>query len=599
MWFVALSIALTTAPTGAGNAPFQRQAVYLRADQADRYSGQVNRIEVSLRKGEVHVWLLDPSGAFGFFCEGQGVSALLRPGPAPDVTRYVLRDRSGVELDFRDPGGDAYLPYSFARQPAVVLPHCLDRTSRFRDKFDYLGDRFELSADSSPSKSFQIGVPRTIELNDDLFLGNSRNFRDVGSGRIPLREFRRDPKLDYTYRDLDEEDLERMLKAGFNYFDRVLPNQFEFLFDKPAFFDLKALDGASYPLFPLVLYHPGFLGVEDFLDEPAYIFFEDYQPPPTMTIAEMGRLQEQRTTEQLQRKARGRMPSFSEKLSLAKIDLPGVEVAEPPLPIWEEFYSTGCYQLHAPVAGFIHEGRYQHPQVIDLLNRTFDAQIPQTPEATLHFYFAFLRGAARAFDKDWGTSIYGQADADISLLAMTMAYDRGARYLFFWSSDRDHHLPFEEQLRLASQFQEHVKRHTRGDRRELLESTQHAIVLPYGFTFSISDWKKASLAPLWQRNAFPFETGRFEWGVTYYDVLDCAADDMETLLQAGEEFDIVIDCAEVANAGYGQLHYPHRAARWRRFRFLNYVRVPYLAAAAPLVILLVVLRIRRRRRAAA
>ena len=47
----------------------------------------------------------------------------------------------------------------------------------------------------------------------------------------------------------------------------------------------------------------------------------------------------------------------------------------------------------------------------------------------------FLRGAARVFDKDWGMSIYGQADPEISALGMQMAYDRGARYLFFGYPD--------------------------------------------------------------------------------------------------------------------------------------------------------------------
>jgi hypothetical protein len=83
-------------------------------------------------------------------------------------------------------------------------------------------------------------------------------------------------------------------------------------------------------------------------------------------------------------------------------------------------------------------------------------------------YFAFLRGAARVFDKDWGMSIYGQADQEVSLLGMTMAYDRGARYIWFWSSDRDHHLPFEEQLELAAGLSDHVRKHPRGERRALV-----------------------------------------------------------------------------------------------------------------------------------
>ena len=38
-----------------------------------------------------------------------------------------------------------------------------------------------------------------------------------------LWRFHFDADLDYSYRPLDERDLRRMLAAGFNYFDRVLP----------------------------------------------------------------------------------------------------------------------------------------------------------------------------------------------------------------------------------------------------------------------------------------------------------------------------------------------------------------------------------------
>ena len=109
---------------------------------------------------------------------------------------------------------------------------------------------------------------------------------------------------------------------------------------------------------------------------------------------------------------------------------------------------------------------------------------------TLHL----CAGQPECSGRDWGLSIYGQADPQTAPVALTMAYDRGARYLWFWSSDHGHHLPFEEQLELAAVVRDHALVHYRGDRQELLSVARDAIVLPYGYTFEISDWQKRGLS---------------------------------------------------------------------------------------------------------
>jgi len=219
-----------------------------------------------------------------------------------------------------------------------------------------------------------------LVLCDDLLVGTSRNFRDVDGRRITEAEFHVKPNLDYTYRPHDRQDLGRMLAAGFNYFDRVLPEQLEFLFDKPAWFDLFHFSGQARPLFPEIFFHPGFQGVEDFLDEPAYIYSEDFDPGPNVTPEEMARLQQKRTRDEYDRVARGRQPGLMRILREAGVSLEGGELTEPPFPIWEEFHSTACYQLHVPVSGFIQEGRYQHPGTVDLLNYSFRTRLPRRPE---------------------------------------------------------------------------------------------------------------------------------------------------------------------------------------------------------------------------
>lgn len=578
------------------SADFPEQTgVYVRGEAATRYPGQVERIEAAAGRSaggpRVLVRFCRQEGAFGFVADGPDAPALLSGRRRWGLTRYVFLSGNGKVLDFRDRmTGGPYLPFSFRLQPDALVPVCLDEAGQLLEKTELLGDAFFLKRGAGPVTVPDTSGATVIELCDDLLVGTSRHFRDVGTSRIARHEFFDEEDRDYTYRPHDQEDLRRMLEAGFNYFDRVLPEQLAYLADKPAFFDLQGFRGHRRPIFPEIFFHPGFQGVEDFLDEPAYLFLEDYEPGPNVTLEQMGRMQEERTQKQLDRLTRGRQPGIVQQLKEAGVTLHGIELAEPPLPIWEELYSTGFYQLGAPVAGFIHEGRYRHPETVDLLNLVCRTDLPREPETMYRFYFAFLRGAARVFDKDWGTSIYGQADPEVSLLGMTMAYDRGARYVWFWSSDRDHHLPFEEQLALARGLAKHVREHPRAPRRELVRAAEDAIVLPYGFTFSVSDWQKARLAPLWQRDAFPVESGRMADGTPYYAVLRCAAEEMENLMRQGREFDIVIDVPEVAEAGYARVHDVLPRARWAKYEYVWYVHYRWWFVLAGLVLFLIVFR---------
>ncbi len=595
---IILLAAITTSLSAEPDRPAELRAARYVADSAEAaYPGQIERIDVSLSADaeagqRLVVRFSSKEGSFAFAAIGRGAPSLLTKDRRVDLDRYLLQTGAGKLLEFRRrETGKPFLPFSFELQPDHFLPVCLDEAGVFCKETMLLGETFSRAEAPPDAAAWPPSDAKVIELSDDLLIGTSRNFRNV-EPRIPQRKFAKDSNLDYTYRPLDEADLRRMLAAGFNYFDRVLPGQWEYLIDKPCFFDLNTLQREARPLFPEVFYHPGFQGVEDFLDEPAFIFLQDTMHEdfagmnPAKDLAAMARRQEQATQDEFDRKRRGRIDGLEKKLDEAGIELPGVELVEPPFPIWEEFYSTGCYQLRSPVSGFVHEGRYRHPETVKLLNNTFRTWLPKRPETMFQFYFAFLRGAARVFDKDWGMAIYGQADSDVSLLGITMAYDRGARYLWFWSSDRDHHLPFEEQLALAEGLSAHIRDHPRGPRRELVRGADDAIVLPYGFTFSVSDWQKRRMANLWQRPSFPLEGGRTADGTPYYSVLRCAAEEMERLIGDGREFDIVIDVPELASAGYPRLHDVLPEARQQAYEYPWWIHYKLQFALVVLVAIL-------------
>ncbi len=584
-------------PVGEGQT-----AVYLRDAVEANYPGEVSRIRIawSASDGEetrLSVRFDSEGGSFGFLAAGRDPLSLLKAERRLDFSRYVLETSEGIALEFRRrETGKPLLPFSFELQPNEFLPVCLDGQGRFLPATRLLGESFTLRETSPLEEGPAIPDAKLVVLSDDLLVGTSRHFRDVDGKRIPQERFVEDLGLDYTYRPFDETDLRRMLEAGFNYFDRVRPEQLAYLIDKPAFFDLEGFAGHPRPVFPEIFYHPGFLGVEDFLDEPAYIFWEDTHygeeagVKTAETLLEMAKLQEERTLSEFNRTSRGRLAGLMDRLKGAGIDLGELELAEPAFPIWEEFYSTACYQLRIPVSGFIHEGRYRHPEAVDLLNDTFRIGLPRKPETMFLFYFSFLRGGARVFGKDWGMSIYGQADPEISALGMTMAYDRGARYIYFWSSDRDHHVPFEEQLDLARALSEHIRQRPRGPRRKLVRSAEDAVVLPYGFTFSISDWHKRRMADLWQRPSFPIEGGRTPYGTPYYSVLRCAAEKMEELIDAGREFDVVIEVPELAGAGYARLHRVLPEARSRGYEYPWWIHYKLHFVLAALVAFLICFR---------
>src|SRR5712691_3475954 len=381
-------------PTLAGEG---REAVYSREGMRASYPNLVDEIHVTVSSGATGQVSVQFHGGeklhggekrlFGWIAVGERAGSLVTATHRLEVSQYILQTSSGQNLEFRRrETGRPLLPFSFELQPSYFLPVCLNEEGECTERCEFLGERFVL-ASISPTESAPLPQCKVIELSDELLVGTSRNSRDVEGKRIPQSRFAREQNLDYRYRPLDDQDMTRMLDAGMNYFDRVLPEQFAFLSDKAVFFDLNSFKGDAARLFPEVFFHPGFQGVEDFLDEPAYILWEDSSESAVANLVEMAKKQEQATADELNRKRRGRMTGLMEHLKQAGIDLGDIELVEPPLPIWEEFYDTACYQLRVHVTGFIHEGRYQHPEVVDLLNNTFRTNLPRRPETMFRFYF--------------------------------------------------------------------------------------------------------------------------------------------------------------------------------------------------------------------
>ena len=189
--------------------------------------------------------------------------------------------------------------------------------------------------------------------------------------------------------------------------------------------------------------------------------------------------------------------------------------------------------------GIVHEGRYRLPQFDRQIAKWTDPVRPRkhTPEEILRYHYAHLRGAARATGpgKHWGTAIYGQLDPKIGPQAMTLAYDMSARYLWFWTSDHGHHVPWPEQLELAKHLKQHAAKNPRPSVYAPPRQLDTAIVIPDGWWLELGD--------LWWVRAVDKDM-KNEYAQSYVRLMKRAHAAVHAAMDAKEDFDFVIDMGQ-------------------------------------------------------
>ena len=119
----------------------------------------------------------------------------------------------------------------------------------------------------------------------------------------------------------------------------------------------------------------------------------------------------------------------------------------------------------------------------------------------------------------------------------------GARYVWFWTSDHDHHVPWPEQLELARRLKGHAEAHPRPSIYAPPAVLDTAIVIPYGYFPSLENlW--------WVRVLNPQGTG--EASRRYRRLVQETLRAYHEALDRKEEFDFVIDTG-VKPAGYRKI----------------------------------------------
>lgn len=469
-----------------------------------------------------------------------------------EVSRYLFQsqDERPVEYRNRHTGGPLLprQPWENVLLPLPLPPTTAGRSGDFMSGGSYLGHALVLVERGQEEPRSLPDDPLVLDLDPTLTIGTSRNFRDDGTPAVLPVE-----RPEYTYQPLSPDDYDRLIAAGHNYFMLLTAEQLSWIINRPVFFIIRPFigNGTGYPD---LLYRSNWWGTTSFYDEPAVRF--GWQAPAGTTITSGEALANAVSMRARAHAAAGpRSGSHTLQNALAgRVSLGTLELREPEIPVWETYYDTAPYQFMGGAKGMIHEGRYSiqglEMGVEHLLGQGYDP----TAEEAIKIHYAFLRGGARVFGGDWGMSIYGQAEPDLRYLAMRLGYDMGARYVWFWTSDHDHHMPFEQQLELAGELQEHRARQPKRDMTALLHAADVAIVLPYGYTLSPGHWLSWS-----------FQAGfRERNGRSYRHVPAAALFEYLLAIRSGYDADIVVDHVKVKDAGYRHLVFVNEDGSVRR-----------------------------------
>ena len=458
-------------------------------------------------------------------------------GPLKNITfhRYILQEPNKSPIEYIDERtGKALLPlFNFVEE---LLPRTKsgNQNSLF-EKGTYLGHPLIRKKVLEP-KTFQLPSGTTqLTLRSDLIIGTSRNFRDDGKGRKSRKD-------NYNYVPFTKENYDEMIAAGINYFT-AKGKQVDWICRRPVFYD-----GYSPAIaFPEELYRSNFLGLQMFIDEPACRLAGKY--PPGATLA--------KAVEMIHEHIRTRSNNVNYRNVLAQKGInPGtLKLAEPAVPIWETYVGTSYYQMEANPFGLVQECRWridpnadsQQVLMLQRINKEFDVDIPVNPHNLFMWFYAQMRGPARALNTKWGMSIYGQAEPHLRFPSMKLAYDMGAEFIWFWTSDHDHHVPYTEQLALARRMTEYAKSHPRPDLNKLRKVATIAIVLPYGYTLPTS-WQLFT----WGTHIYPLNR-KNRFGLTYKDVLSPAINEIAYCLKNKISYDVVPAGKDFDPGGYDKV----------------------------------------------
>lgn len=478
-------------------------------------------------RGQAYVWweLAVDSARYGI---GVRILSERAPMTSPtgigDVERYLYRDGNGKVFEYRDENtGRALLPLLRFREDflPVPAPHAV-YDGGFASAGTLLGHLLVRVEPFTMPPRFSFDNPKLLVLRSDLLLAAQINVRvdwrpiQPGEDHPPARAYTR-------------EELEALIAAGINFFGSVGEDD-AWLREQPVFF-------LSAPSFPDTFYRSNYYPGGMYLDEPAVRFGWDASVPeanllgPEQYAAAVAmRAQSQNTLRERRLELGGNQGT---------LDLYGR-----PSMIWDTYYWSAWTQLSTGAPAIIYEGRYRDRGYGWSPEAFFGSKGLESLrfEDQMNCCNAFMRGAARAFDADWGISVYPEGDPSLFVPAALQSYAMGARFLWFWI-----HLPvvgYQTMLDVGRALSDYRARHPRTCAHDANRQATTAIVLPPGSAITPE-------GTLWRMERDRVSRG----GATYGEIAAAAMWEGILCSRRGIPFDFVVEDPRVPRMGYAQLIY--------------------------------------------
>jgi hypothetical protein len=463
--------------------------------------------------------------------------------PTDPITRFVVRGDSLSAGRYEDPHGRALLPSLPASEWLPWTPDAL--SGGWPDSVRVLGRAGRRRAGEVPPTPLPL-EPELRVLDPDVLIATARAFKDVGRG----------PDGDWKWKDLDADDYRGMIAAGFNVFGAGRPGLQNVLEEPVWFHTLEVL----WPPLPL---HPGFRGATMFADEPAVRTRNEPSFPGLGDSRAVVRLMAERTTEMLDSDGEhGRRYIFA---NLRKAGVEWGAVPSERVVVWEAIPSAAWYQMEAGADGWIHETRLDARKFADDVKRELGVDFPPGPDATIQLHLALFRGAARHFQRPWGVSIFGQTGRPVADRLFPLAYEAGATYFWFWTSDGAHHVPHDRQLELARELRSYQAAHPRPEGPAArTASSRVAVVLPWGY--ALDDWSvDGEPARLWAAPRLGLG-GAEDGDVPRRAVLRAAMEIAVERIELGQPWDLLFLREGESASGYDEVVRVDRRGRVTRER---------------------------------
>jgi|GEM_PF-2245577 len=476
----------------------------------------------------------------------------------PDVTRYIW-----FEAGWPDPveyinaaSGKAELPrlsiwkYGWPRSIDNSAPTAIAPGKSAPSEIYFLGYKFKFTRTSS-TKIVAPGKATAIKLRPDALVGLAGTDKD----RLGRHADALGPNYQYEYdAPPSKQDVQADIDSGLNMFFNH-KKAGDWMFRTNCYVTGTYIDWEDWPL---NLYRSNFYGRGWHVDEPCVYLRIDLADKKELAN-KLAPAEAARTLEQM---CKSRYNAHNGQYGRDTIamyagkyfGLGNIKLVDAPYPVWENYWDTGWYELagsDTPCA--LVDEDVNEEVLIQRINMAFGTQIPALLENACEIRIALGRGAARNFNKSWGTSNYAYSlpalNPQPDMASFKYMYDAGASYFyqwFGWVGLTDAQVPYSYKRFHAEAMQKYIAMNPKRDMNKLLHAADTCVVLPYGYTFSPDRMFKVKWLPLDRKNTF---------GLTYRHVLSSAAVEIEKLLRNATKFDIAFDDPRFISKGYKQLIY--------------------------------------------